>query len=295
MRTKLALVSMLIILSLVGTSTTGAALQRISRSPYSGAIVVDAATGRVLFEDNADFKGYPASVTKLMVLLVILDAVEAGRLTLDEPVRVTAQAAKTGGSQVYLRTNEVFPLEELLYAIMIESANDAAVALAIHCAGSKQAFVDLMNARARRIGMRDTVFRTVHGLPPGKGQLPDVSTPRDLALLCREVLKKPSALKYTSTRRRAFRTCAAEPFIMVNHNRLLGKLAGCDGLKTGYFRAAGYSIAATAARQDKRAIAIVMGSLNGKVRNARAKEMLTRGLGDLEAMGASRSAGHAAP
>lgn len=295
MKARLALIPTLIALFVACAFANGAALQRISRSPYSGAIVVDAATGKVLFEDNADFRGYPASVTKLMVLLVILDAVEAGRLTLDEPVRVTAQAAKTGGSQVYLKTNEVFPLQELLYAIMIESANDAAVALAIHCAGSKQAFVELMNARAREIGMRDTVFRTVHGLPPGKGQLPDVSTPRDIAALCREVLKKPNALKYTSTRRRTFRPYAAQPFIMVNHNRLLGRLAGCDGLKTGYFRAAGYSIAATATREDKRAIAVVMGSVNGKVRNAKAREMLTRGLRDIAALGASRGVGHAAP
>jgi D-alanyl-D-alanine carboxypeptidase (penicillin-binding protein 5/6) len=278
---KLALVSTLIILLLSCTGAAAPALQIIAKSPYAGAIAIDAATGRVLFEDNADAKAYPASITKLMVLLVILDAVEAGRLTLDEPVTVTAQASKIGGSQVYLKDNEVFPVDELLYALIVQSANDAATALAIHYAGSKEAFVELMNARAREIGMRDTIFRSVHGLPPGRGQLPDVSTPRDIAKLCRELLKKPNALQYTSTRRRLFRADVAEPFMMVNHNRLLGNTEGCDGLKTGYFRAAGYSVAATATKRGKRAIAVVLGAANERVRNAKAKEILVTGLKEL--------------
>jgi len=281
MKLRLSLISALILLVLLCTAPTASALEIMSRNPYSGAIVIDAATGRALFEDNADTKGYPASITKLMVLLVILDAVEAHRLTLDEPVRVTAKASKIGGSQVYLKDNEVFPVDELLYALIVQSANDAATALAIHHAGSKAAFVDLMNRRAQEIGMRETVFRSVHGLPPGKGQLPDVSTPRDIAKLCRELLKKPSALKYTSTRQRPFRVDAAEPFIMRTHNRLLGRVEGCDGLKTGYFRAAGFSIAATASKKNQRAIAVVLGASNGKVRDAKAKEMLTEGLREL--------------
>jgi D-alanyl-D-alanine carboxypeptidase (penicillin-binding protein 5/6) len=281
MKMKLALVSTLIILLLSCTGAAAPALQIIAKSPYAGAIAIDAATGRVLFEDNADAKAYPASITKLMVLLVILDAVEAGRLTLDEPVTVTAQASKIGGSQVYLKDNEVFPVDELLYALIVQSANDAATALAIHYAGSKEAFVELMNARAREIGMRDTIFRSVHGLPPGRGQLPDVSTPRDIAKLCRELLKKPNALQYTSTRRRLFRADVAEPFMMVNHNRLLGNTEGCDGLKTGYFRAAGYSVAATATKRGKRAIAVVLGAANERVRNAKAKEILVTGLKEL--------------
>jgi D-alanyl-D-alanine carboxypeptidase (penicillin-binding protein 5/6) len=281
MRTHPVLVSALILLSLMCAAATAAPLENMSRSPYAGAIVIDAATGKVLFEDNADGRGYPASITKLMVLLVILDAVEANRLTLDEPVTVTAKASRIGGSQVYLKDNEVFPVDELLYALIVQSANDAATALAIHYAGGKEAFVELMNRRAQEIGMRDTIFRSVHGLPPGRGQLPDISTPRDIAKLCRELLKKPGALKYTSTRLRPFRTNAAKPFMMRNHNRLLARIEGCDGLKTGYFRAAGFSIAATASRRDRRAIAVVLGASNGKVRDAKAKEMLTKGLAEL--------------
>jgi D-alanyl-D-alanine carboxypeptidase (penicillin-binding protein 5/6) len=281
MKTNLVLISTLTLLLLSFAVARAARLEVVAKDPYSGAIVIDAATGKVLFEDNADAKAYPASITKLMVLLVILDAVEARRLTLDEPVTVTAQASTIGGSQVYLKEGEVFPVDELLYALIVQSANDAATALAIHYAGSKSAFVELMNKRAQEIGMRDTVFHSVNGLPPEKGQLPDVSTPRDIARLCRELLKRPDALRYTSVKRRLFRTDAAEPFVMVNHNRLLGRVEGCDGLKTGYFRAAGFSIAATAAKEDKRAIAVVLGALNKRVRNAKAQEILARGLKEL--------------
>jgi D-alanyl-D-alanine carboxypeptidase (penicillin-binding protein 5/6) len=213
-----------------------------------------------------------------MVLLVILEAIDAQRLTLDDAVTVTAEASKIGGSQVYLKENEVFPVDELLYALIVQSANDAATALAIHYAGSKEAFVDLMNQRARELGLKNTVFHSVHGLPPSKGQLPDVSTPRDIAKLCQELIKRPDALKYTSTKERPFRPDAAEPFIMRSHNHLLGNIEGCDGLKTGYFSAAGFSISATAQKKGQRAIAVVMGSVDRKIRDAKTKEILTKGL-----------------
>ncbi len=267
-----------ILLLLLYAVAAAAALEIKFKNPYLGAIVVDAATGRVLFEEDADTVGYPASVTKLMVLLVVLEAVEANHLTLDEPVTVTAAAARIGGSQVYLKENEVFPVDELLYALIVESANDAAAALAIHFAGSKAAFVELMNRRARELGMNNSSFHSVNGLPPEKGQLPDISTPRDIAILCRELLENPEVLKYTSTRVRPFRTDAEEPFIMRNHNRLLKKMYGCDGLKTGYFPAAGYSIAATASKGDKRAVAVVFGAEKPKVRDSKTQEMLSKGL-----------------
>jgi len=258
-----------------------AALDIMARDPYKGAIVVDAATGMVLHEDNADAEAYPASITKLMVLLVILEAVDAGLLALDEPVTVTSKSSTIGGSQVYLKDNEVFTVDELLYALMVQSANDAAVALAIHYLGSKAAFVELMNKRAREIGMKGTGFHSVHGLPPGRGQQPDVSTPRDIAKLCRELLRHPDVLRYTSTKRRAFMTDAEEPFLMENHNRLLGELEGCDGFKTGFFWAAGFSIAATAREEGRRVIAVVLGARSERVRDKKAKKMLTEGLREL--------------
>lgn len=278
MKTNSLLVTACVLLLLLCMGSNAMALANISKNPYGGAIVVDAATGKVLFEDHADAKGYPASVTKLMVLLVILDAVDSHRLKLNDAVTVTAESAKIGGSQVYLKENEVMSVDELLYGLIVQSANDAATALAIHFAGSKEAFVVLMNKRAQELGMKDTVFHSVHGLPPGKGQLPDVSTARDLAKLCRELVKNPKVLKYTSTKERALRADSSDPFIMRSHNPLLKSMKGCDGLKTGYFRAGGFSIAATASNNKQRAIAVVLGSADRKVRDARAKKILSEGL-----------------
>jgi len=250
----------------------------LSKDPYLGAIVIDAKTGQVLFEDNPDVKGYPASITKLMVLLIYLDAIQSRRIGLQDPVTITAEASRIGGSQVYLKENEVFPVEDLLYAAIVQSGNDAATALALHYAGSRPAFVEVMNQWAQKIGMKDTVFHSVHGLPPGKDQLPDVSTARDLARLSQELLKYPEALKYTATRERPFRADAKEPFVMRSHNHLLERMEGCDGLKTGYFVKAGFSISATASKQGVRAVAVVLGSANRKVRDAKARELLSKGL-----------------
>ena len=252
-----------------------------SSNPYLGAVVVDAASGDVLFEDNPDAQGYPASCIKLMDLLVILEKVEQGSLKLDENVTVTAESSTMGGSQVYLKEGEIFTIDELLYALMVQSGNDAAVALAIHVAGTKDGFTELMNEKAAALGMTNTQFHSVHGLPPGAGQEPDVSTPRDMTLLCRELLKHKDTLRYTSTKERPFRPDAKEPFIMRNHNPLLSTFEGCDGFKTGYFTKAGYSMAVTAMRKNSRVIAVILGSADRKTRNAKAAELLAKGFLEL--------------
>lgn len=245
----------------------------ISRSPYIGAIVVDASDGSVLFEDGADKVGYPASMLKLMDLYLVLEGVDEGRLVLDAPVYVSREAERMGGSQVFLATGEVFPLEEMLYALMIQSANDAAVAIAEHVGGTRDAFVELMNRKARELGMTTTVFQSPHGLPPGAGQRPDLTTPRDFAKLCVALIHHhPEALKYTSETFRIFRP--AKPFEMRTHNHLLKSFAGCDGLKTGFYRDAGFSIAATAEREGRRVVAVVMGSQNREERDARARDLM---------------------
>jgi D-alanyl-D-alanine carboxypeptidase (penicillin-binding protein 5/6) len=239
-------------------------LEKVSRNPYLGAIVTDAATGEVLFEDNADARGFPASITKLMTFFVVMERVESGQVALDAPVTVSAEAARTGGSQVYLKQGEVFTVDDLLYALMIQSANDAAVALAYHAAGSREAFVGLMNAKARALGMTNTTFNSPHGLPPGRGQAPDVTTARDLALLSRELIRHGKILRYSSVKERPFREVAAEPFIMRNHNGLLTAFAGCDGLKTGFFT-------------------VVLGSEQRVTRDVKARELLERGFATLPA------------
>lgn len=255
----------------------------LSEDPYRGAIVINAASGEVLFEKNADTVGYPASMVKMMDLLLILEGIDKGHMALKDKIVVSAEAARMGGSQVYLKEKEVTTVEDLLYALMLQSANDAAVALALHYKGSKEAFVELMNRRADELGMKDTVFHSVHGLPPGRGQLPDVSTARDIAKLGQKLIRHPDALKYTSMKKRLFRPDAPEPFIMRNHNHLVKNFEGCDGLKTGFFWAAGFSITATATQNGTRALVVIIGSTSSRVRDVKASKLLSEGLAQLEA------------
>jgi len=265
---------LLLVLLVPAVWAARAPVSTLAQDPYASALLVEADSGKVLFEANADARVYPASVLKLMDLYVILERIEQGALKLDEMVQVTPEASKTGGSQVYLDPKEQFPVEDLLYALMVQSANDAAVALATHIAGSKEGFVALMNQKAQELGMKNSKFHSVHGLPPSEGQEPDVTTARDLVLLCRALAKRPEALKYTGTQSRGFRE---EKFMMHNHNKLLGQVAGCDGFKTGYYQAAGFSIAATAKKGGVRMIAVVMGSKDRKVRDAKAVELINKG------------------
>ncbi len=250
------------------------------RADYKGAIVTDAATGAVLSEENADVVSPPASVTKLMTFLVVHDALQAGTLRLDTPVQVAAEDAKTGGTQVWLDPRESFPVEELLYALMIQSANDAASALARATAGSREAFVARMNSRAAALGMTHTTFRTPHGLPPSSRKISesDLTSPRDLARLSRELVLHTDVLKYSSTKVRDFGTgVRAQPVVMRNHNHLLGSTTGCDGLKTGFTNAAGFCLAATAQRDGKRIVVVVMGSPDRKTRDLHVRRLIEEG------------------
>ena len=250
----------------------------ISKTPYIGAIIVDADTGSVLFEDKADVPGYPASTLKLMTLLVIQEKIDAGQVKLGDMVKVSVAACKTGGSQVYLDPKETFSVEELLYAMMIQSANDAAVALAEHVGGSKEAFVELMNAKAQQLGMGNTHYASVHGLPPGAGQKNDVSTARDMMILSRELCKHPAVFAYTSVPYRQFRANTPKPFDMRTHNPFVKEgMDGCDGFKTGYTATAGWSIVVTAKRNGHRLIVVVLGSDERKMRDAKARELLNKG------------------
>lgn len=254
---------------------------------YTGAITIDALTGAVLFEENADVSNPPASMTKLMTFAVLHDRLREGSLSLDTAVQITPADAKMGGTQVYLDPREVFSVEELIYAMMIQSANDAAHALARVAGGSVPAFVELMNAKAQQLGMHNTVFRTPHGLPAPSRRIDegDQSTPRDFAVLSRHLVQRTDILKYTSVRERAFGPARAQgPMMMRNHNNLLGKVAGADGLKTGYTQAAGYCLSATAERNGRRVIVVIMGALGpnrqidrGRSRDLKVIELLERG------------------
>lgn len=260
------------------------------RADYRGALALDASTGAVLIEENADTASPPASVTKLMTFLVVHDAIVAGRVRLDTPITATAADQAMGGTQVHLAAGETFPVEELLYALMVESANDAAHALT-QILGGREAFVAAMNARARSLGMNNTVFRSPHGLPPDSRRIEDgdLTTARDLALLSRELLTHTDVLRYSSTRVRPFGAgVRTEPLPMRNHNKLLesrepGSVPGCDGLKTGFTKAAGFCLAATAQRDGKRIIVTVMGSPDRRTRDAHVKRLIEEGLAKIPA------------
>jgi D-alanyl-D-alanine carboxypeptidase len=259
---------------------------------YKGYVVTDAATGKILLEDNASTVAPPASMTKIMTFLIVADAIKAGTLALDTPVQITKEDYNLGGTQVYLDPRETFTVEELLYALMIQSANDAATALARAAAGSREIFVEKMNARAQSLGMSRTRFTSPHGLPPSSRQLDDsdLTSPADFAILCREAIAKTDILKFSSVKKRTFGPDRAEPLEMENHNKLLGRVAGVDGLKTGYTRAAGYCLSATAERNGRRLIVVIMGSFGpkgeidmGRSRDLKTIELIERGFATLQA------------
>ncbi len=239
---------------LVGT-TARAVLARETAAPVA-YVVMDADSGTVLAEHDAHKRWPPASMAKMMTVLIAMERVRDGSLTLDTPVRASAWASRIGGSQVYLAEGETFPLGELLKAVMIASANDAAVAVAEHVAGSTAAFVELMNARAKALGLADTTYQSPHGLPPAKGQTADLTSAHDLAVLARELMRFPEAVRWGGTASAGFRN---DTLAMANTNHLIRTYAGATGLKTGYYREAGFSVTATATRNDLALIAVVLG------------------------------------
>jgi len=239
---------------LVGT-TASALLARETAAPVA-YVVMDADSGTILAEHDAHKRWPPASMAKMMTVLLAMERVRDGALALDTPVRTSAWASRIGGSQVYLAEGETFPLGELLKAVMIASANDAAVAVAEHIAGSTAAFVELMNARAKALGLADTTYQSPHGLPPGKGQTADLTSAHDLAVLARELMRLPEVMRWAGTASAGFRDDTLQ---MANTNHLLRTYAGATGLKTGYYREAGFSVTASATRNDLSLIAVVLG------------------------------------
>ncbi len=278
-RSALALiVSGILILHGLGGSALGArsGTKRSEAAPPAAPswITINAATGEVLASQDPDRPGAPASMTKMMLALLVMEAVRDGQLKLSDPVRTTKLASKMGGSQVFLKEGETFPVEEMMAALLIGSANDAAVALAERLAGSVEGAVRRMNDRAAALKLSHTRFASVHGLPPGPGQEGDVTSPRDMASLSQELLKFPDILRWTSMPEAPFRQGA---FILRNSNHLIDHFPGADGLKTGHFREAGYNLAATAKRGNLRLITVVMGAPTNQARFADAARLLEEG------------------
>ena len=266
----------------IGVVAAATAASARTSPSYKGAIATDAATGAVLFEDNADSVSPPASMTKLMTYAVLVDEIKKGSLSLSTPVTVTQEDARVAAlrdsTEVWLRQGETFPVEELIYAMMIQSANDAAYTLAHKAGGTVSTFVALMNAKARELGMTRSTFRSPHGFPPPSRRIAegDLTTPRDFAILCRYLLLHTDVLKYTSIKSRPFGAgIRLQPVVMNNHNHLLGRIPGVDGLKTGFTSGAGFCLSATALRNGRRIIVVMMDSPDSRTRDLNVQELIS--------------------
>ena len=238
------------------------------------AVLMDAATGTVLFEKNAREKLAPASVTKVMTLLLVMEALEDGRISWEDTVIASDAAANKGGSQVYLEAGERMSMDEMLKSVVVSSANDCATALAEHIAGSEAAFVEMMNQRAAELGMTDTHFVNCTGLDDEPNAAEHLTTAYDIALMSRELLKHEKIRDYTTI---WMDTVRGGQFGLSNTNKLVRFYEGTTGLKTGYTSAAGHCLSATAKRDGIELIAVVMHCESSTDRFESAKAMLNYG------------------
>ena len=258
--------------SATDTTQTAGENAALGELPCRSAILMDAATGQVLFEQNADEALPPASVTKIMTLLLVMEAIDSGRLSLDDTVSASANAASMGGSQVYLKEGETMCVEEMLKCVIIASANDCAVALAEHIAGSEAAFVAAMNARAAELGMVNTHFENTNGLDDTA--INHVTSARDIAIMSRALIAHEKILEYSGIWMDTIRDGA---FGLTNTNRLVRYYRGCTGLKTGSTARAKFCISATAERDGLSLICVVMAADTRDVRNEIAASLLDYG------------------
>ena len=239
------------------------------------AILMDAATGTILYEQNAHEKLAPASVTKVMTMLLIMEAIEAGRIGWDEQVTASEAAAAKGGSQVYLKVGEPMTVTDMVKSIAVSSANDCACAMAEHIAGSEEAFVERMNQRAKELGMLDTHFVNCTGLDDAPNAAEHLTSAHDIALMSRELLvKHPKIKEFTTIWMDTIRNGT---FGLSNTNKMVRFYPGATGLKTGFTSAAGYCLSASAQRDGMELIAVVMGSESSQARFAACKSLLDYG------------------
>ncbi len=235
-----------------------------NKNTCAAAILVEAQTGKVLFSYNADLQRPPASTQKLLLELVVMDALAAGEVSLEDTIRVSAEASRINGSQVFLRQGEAMPLREMMKAAMVVSANDACVAIAEHLAGTEAKFVARMNAKARELGLKHTRATNSYGLdttPEGQG---NITTAYELAQIALALLRQyPEALQWSSLRETPFRDGTQT---LHSTNKLLDRLEGMDGLKTGFTSRAGFCLVGTAQRRGMRLISVVLGARNPRVR-----------------------------
>ncbi len=235
-------------------------------------VLMEAETGKVLYEKNSEEAFPPASVTKVMTMLLIMESIDNGKIALSDRVVTSERAAEMGGSQIFLKVGEEMSVEDLLKSIVMASANDAAVAMAEHIAGSETGFVEMMNARAEELGMKNTRFENTNGLDDTAEN--HVTSARDIAIMTRELLTHPKILDYTTLWQDSIRDGA---FVLTNTNRLVRYYSGANGMKTGSTAKAGFCISATASRDGMQLIAVVMGADSRDDRNELARSLLDYG------------------
>ena len=265
------LAAVALVLGLLCPRAEAAALAQEGKS----AVLMDVTTGTVLFENNSHEALAPASVTKVMTMLLVMEAVDSGKIDLTDSVTASEAAAAKGGSQIYLKVGETMSVSDMLKSVAVSSANDCACALAEHICGSEAAFVEAMNQRAKELGMRDTHFVNCTGLDDDDTAKLHRTSAYDIALMSRELLKNHPAIKeYTTIWMDTVRNGA---FGLSNTNKLIRFYPGATGLKTGYTSGAGYCLSATAQRDGMELIAVVMGAASSQARTAACKELLDYG------------------
>ncbi len=239
------------------------------------ALLMDAATGTVLFEQNAHEKLAPASVTKVMTMLLIMEAIDSGKIAWSDTVTASEAAAAKGGSQIYLKVGETMSVSDMVKAIAVSSANDCACAMAEHIAGSEEAFVTLMNQRAEALGMNDTHFVNCTGLDDDPNAKEHLTSAYDIAIMSRQLLvNHPDIKKYTTI---WMDTVRDGTFGLANTNKMVRFYQGCTGLKTGFTSAAGYCLSSAAQRDGMELIAVVLGAETSADRFSACKQLLDYG------------------
>ena len=237
------------------------------------SILMEYSTGKILMDENSLEKRAPASMTKIMTLLLIMEKIDQGKIKLTDEVTISENASNMGGSQVFLQPGEVIKVEDLIKSICISSANDSAVAMAEYVGGSVEKFVDMMNKKAKELDLKNTNFVNVHGLDDDS----HYSCPYDMAIMARELIKHENILKYSSTYEEYFKKNDGSSVWMVNTNKLIRHYKGLDGLKTGFTDTAGYCLTATAKRNGMRLISVVMGSDTSENRSKSTVELMDYG------------------
>lgn len=237
------------------------------------AILIEASTGEILFEKNSHEKLAPASMTKIMSMLLIMESIEKGIINWNDKITASENASSMGGSQILLETGEQMKVEDLFKGIAVASGNDAVVALAETIAGTEEEFVKMMNNRAKELGLKDTNFKNPHGLD----EADHYSSAYDMAMIAKELVKHEKVLEFSSIYEDYLRKGTDKEFWLVNTNKLVRFYSGVDGLKTGYTTEAGYCLTATAKKNDMRLISVVMGEDSNTSRNSETTSMLDYG------------------